>query len=40
MKDFAKIARPLHLVTQGGIHYQTKTKMKVRYPPLEWGPEQ
>ena len=26
VKDFAKIARPLHLVTQGGIHYQTKTK--------------
>ena len=106
VKDFAKIARPLHLVTQGGIHglhqtlyftyrckyrrnwcsstsggqwgerviayaswglsksernypihkldflalkwaitkkfhnYQTKNKMKVPYPPLEWGPEQ
>ena len=31
VKDFAKIARPLHLVTQGGVHYQTKTKTKVRY---------
>ena len=40
VKDFAKIARPLHLVTQGDVHYQTKTKTKVRYPPLEWGPEQ
>ena len=40
VKDFAKIACPLHLVTQGGVHYQTKTKTKVRYPPLEWGPEQ
>ena len=40
MKDFAKIARPLHLVTQGGIHYQTKTKSRVRYPPLEWGTDQ
>ena len=40
VKDFAKIARPLHLVTQGGIHYQTKTKSRVRYPPLEWGTDQ
>ena len=40
VKDFAKTARPLHLVTQGGVHYQTKTKTKVRYPPLEWGSEQ
>ena len=40
VKDFAKIARPLHLVTQGGTHYQTKTKHKVRYPPLEWGTDQ
>ena len=40
VKDFAKIARPLHLVTQGGTHYQTRTKTKVRYPPLEWGTDQ
>ena len=30
----------MHLVTQGGIHYQTKTKSRVRYPPLEWGTDQ
>ena len=40
MKDFAKIAHPLHLLTQGGVHYQTKIKTKVWYPSLEWEPEQ
>ena len=40
VKNFAKIAHPLNLVTQAGVHYQIKTKTKVRYPPLEWGPEQ
>ena len=40
MKDFAKIAHPLHLVAQGGVHYQTRTKTKVWNLPLEWGPEQ
>ena len=40
VKDFAKIAHPLHLVTRGGVHCQTKSKMKVWYSPLEWGPEQ
>ena len=28
VKDFAKIARPLHLVTQGGVHYQPRLKQK------------
>ena len=40
IKDFAKIAKPLHQLAQGGVHYQTKTKTKVKYPPFKWGPEQ
>ena len=36
IKDFAKIAKPLHQVAQGGTHYQTKTRTRVRYPPLKW----
>ena len=40
IKDFAKVAKPLHQVAQGGIHYQTKTRTRVRYPPLQWGSPQ
>ena len=40
IKDFAKIAKPLHQLAQGGVHYQTKTKTKVKYPPFNWGLEQ
>ena len=37
IKDFAKIAKPLHAVTQGSEHVKLKTKNAVRYPPLKWG---
>ena len=39
IKDFAKIAKPLYQLAQGGVHYQTKTRTKVKYPPFKWGPE-
>ena len=35
IKDFAKIAKPLHAVTQGSEHVKLKTKNTVRYPPLK-----
>ena len=34
IKNFVKIAKPLHAVTQGGEHVKLKTKNAVRYPPL------
>ena len=37
IRNFSKIARPLHEVTQGAEHFQLKTKTKVKYPPLKWG---
>ena len=40
IKDFAKIAKPLHAVTQGSEHVKLKTKNAVRYPPLKWGESQ
>ena len=40
IKNFARIAKPLHEVTLGGEHFQLKTKTKVKYPPLKWGPAQ
>ena len=40
IRNFAKIAKPLHEVTQGGEHFQLKTKTKVKYPPLKWGSAQ
>ena len=40
IKDFAKVAKPLHQVAQGGVHYQTKTKTWVHYLPLQWGSPQ
>ena len=40
IKESAKIAKPLHEACQGGIHTQTKTRTRVRYPPLKWGAEQ
>ena len=40
IRDFAKIAKPLHEVTQGGEHVKLKTKNAVRYPPLKWGESQ
>ena len=30
IKDFAKIAKPLHQLAEGGVYYQTKTKTKVK----------
>ena len=40
IRNFAKIAKSLHEVTQGGEHFQLKTKTKVKYPPLKWGSAQ
>ena len=40
IKGFARIAKPLHEACQGGIHTHTKTRTRVRYPPLRWGAEQ
>ena len=40
IKGFAGIAKPLHKVCQCGIHVHTKTRARVRYPPLIWGTEQ
>ena len=40
IRNFAKIAKPLHEVTLGGEHVRLKTKNAVRYPPLKWGDQQ
>ena len=40
IKDFSRIAKPLHEVVQNGTHYHTKRGARVQYPPLKWGEPQ
>ena len=35
-----KVAKPLHQVAQGGVHYPAKTRTMIRYPPLQWSSPQ
>ena len=40
LKDSAKVAKPLHEVTQGSVRISTGRKTRVKYLPFQWGPAQ